>query len=343
MQIFHNPANAGLPDLPADYPSTVVSVGNYDGVHLGHRFLLARVVERAHALRARSLAVTFEPHPTHLLRPGAGPRLITPTLAERLDLLATTGIDAAAVLPFTAAFSQQSAEAFAHNVLLQQLRAVEVHEGDNFRFGHRARAGVDELSTLGSECGFAVHIYKALQIRGMDVSSSLIRQLVSTGDMRRARWLLGRPFSILSTPAHGRGIGSRLTVPTINFAAYDGLVPAAGVYVTRMQIAAGLPDEISPDELCPDEICPDELCFDAVTNVGTRPTFADASFAIESHLLDFSPPDFPIDLTETTPLRLTFFARLRDERQWPSPEALREQIGRDVLAARRYLRHLKHP
>jgi riboflavin kinase/FMN adenylyltransferase len=323
MQIFHNPTQTPA-ELPADFRSTVVSVGNYDGVHLGHRFLLARVVERAHALGARSLAVTFEPHPTHLLRPGAGPRLITPTLAERLDLLAATGIDATAVLPFTAAFSQQSAEAFARDVLLQQLRAVEVHEGDNFRFGHRARAGVEELSTLGGKFGFAVHIYKALQIRGMDVSSSLIRQLVSEGDMRRARWLLGRPFSILSTQAHGRGIGSRLTVPTINFAAYDGLVPAAGVYVTRMQIAAGLPDE---------------LCFDAVTNIGTRPTFADASFAIESHLLDFS----PVDLTETTPLRLTFLARLRDERQWPSPEALREQIGRDVQAARRYLRRLKHP
>lgn len=326
MQIFHNPTQTAA-ELPADFRSTVVSVGNYDGVHLGHRFLLARVVERARALGARSLAVTFEPHPTHLLRPGAGPRLITPTLAERLDLLATTGIDATAVLPFTAAFSQQSAEAFAHNVLLQQLRAVEVHEGDNFRFGHRAQAGVEELIALGAKFGFAVHIYKALQIRGMDVSSSLIRQLVSAGDMRRARWLLGRPFSILSTQAHGRGIGSRLTVPTINFAAYDGLVPAAGVYVTRMQIAAGLPDE---------------LCFDAVTNIGTRPTFADASFAIESHLLDFHPPDSPVDLTETTPLRLTFLARLRDERQWPSPEALREQIGRDVQAARRYLRRLKH-
>jgi riboflavin kinase/FMN adenylyltransferase len=326
MQIFHNPTQTAA-ELPADFRSTVVSVGNYDGVHLGHRFLLARVVERARALGARSLAVTFEPHPTHLLRPGAGPRLITPTLAERLDLLATTGIDATAVLPFTAAFSQQSAEAFAHNVLLQQLRAVEVHEGENFRFGHRAQAGVDELSALGGKFGFAVHIYKALQIRGMDVSSSLIRQLVSAGDMRRARWLLGRPFSILSTQAHGRGIGGRLTVPTINFAAYDGLVPAAGVYVTRMQIAAGLPDE---------------LCFDAVTNIGTRPTFADASFAIESHLLDFHPPDSPVDLTETTPLRLTFLARLRDERQWPSPEALREQIGRDVQAARRYLRRLKH-
>src|ERR1700727_2187430 len=268
MQIFHNPTQMPV-ELPADFRSTVVSVGNYDGVHLGHRFLLARVVERAQALGARSLAVTFEPHPTHLLRPGAGPHLITPSLAERLDLLATTGIDAAVVVPFTTEFSQQSAESFANNVLLHRLRAIEVHEGDNFRFGFRAQAGVEQLSALGKQLSFAVHIYKPFQIRGMDASSSRIRQLVSTGDVRRARWLLGRPFSILSTPAPGRGIGSRLTVPTINLAGYDGLVPAAGVYVTRMAIAAGTPDE---------------LCFDSGTNVGTRPTFADASFAIESHL-----------------------------------------------------------
>ena len=231
MQIFRDPAQ-----LPADYSSTVVSVGNYDGVHLGHRFLLARVVERARALGARSVAVTFEPHPTDLLRPGTGPRLITPTLAERLDLLSTTGIDAVVVFSFTAEFSRQSADSFARNVLLHRLHAAEVHEGDNFRFGYRAEAGVDELRALGTQLGFAVHIYPALQVRGMSVSSSLIRKLVSAGDLRRARWLLGRPFSILSTPAPGRGIGSRLTVPTINLAGYDGLVPAAGVYVTRMEV-----------------------------------------------------------------------------------------------------------
>jgi riboflavin kinase / FMN adenylyltransferase len=316
MQIFHDPAQ-----LPADYGTTVASVGNYDGVHLGHRFLLARVVERAHVLNARSVAVTFEPHPTHQLRTGAGSRLITPTLAERLDLLATTGIDATVVLPFTTEFSQQSAETFARQVLLERLRVIEVHEGDNFRFGHRAQGGVHELSALGTQLGFAVHIYQPLQVRGMDASSSRIRQLVSAGDVRRARWLLGRPFSILSTPAAGRGIGSRLTVPTINLAEYDALVPATGVYVSRMRVAAGIPDEI---------------CFDSVTNVGTRPTFADASFAIETHLLDFR----PVPLNEATPLRLSFLARLRDERQWPSPEALREQIGRDVQVARRYLRRL---
>lgn len=319
MQIFRDPAQ-----LPAEYGSAVVSVGNYDGVHLGHRFLLARVVERARALRARSVAVTFEPHPTHLLRPGAGPRLITPTLAERLDLLSTTGIDAAVVFSFTAEFSQQSAESFVRDVLLQRLHAVEVHEGDNFRFGYRAQAGVDELSALGTQLGFAVHVYQALQVRGMSVSSSLIRKLVSAGDVRRTRWLLGRPFSILSSPAPGRGIGSRLTVPTINLADYAFLVPAAGVYVTRMEVAVGAAEQ---------------ACFDAVTNVGTRPTFADASFAIESHLLDFR----PVLLDPTTPLRLTFLARLRDERQWPSPEALRQQIGRDVQTARRYLRRLARP
>jgi riboflavin kinase/FMN adenylyltransferase len=328
MQIFYDPA-----ELPSDYRSTVISVGNYDGVHRGHHFLLARIVERARALQARSLAVTFEPHPTRLLRPGAGPRLITPTLQERLHLLSATGINATVVLPFTTEFSQQSAESFARDVLLRRLRAVEVHEGDNFRFGYRAQAGVDELSALGSQLGFAVHIYKALQVRGMSVSSSLIRKLVSAGDIRSARWLLGRPFSILSTPAPGRGIGSRLTVPTINLADYDGLVPATGVYVTRIQIG---PETASPGT-APSRA--NEDCLDGVTNVGTRPTFADASFAIETHLLDFRPVPFD----QSTPLRVIFLARLRDERQWPSPEALREQIGRDVQAARRYLRHLPRP
>jgi riboflavin kinase / FMN adenylyltransferase len=314
MQIFTNPA-----ELPPDYRTTVLSVGNYDGVHRGHRYLLARLAERARTLQARSLAVTFEPHPTRLLRPGAGPRLITPTLEERLGLLSTTGIDATVVLPFTTEFSQQSAESFARDVLLHRLHAIEVHEGDNFRFGYRAQAGIDELAALGAQLGFAVQVYHALRIRGLSVSSSLIRKLVSAGDLRRARWLLGRPFSILSRPARGRGIGSRLTVPTINLAEYDGLVPATGVYITRVQI--------------------DNACFDAVTNVGTRPTFADASFAIESHLLDFH----PIPLDETTPLRVTFLASIREERKWPSPEALREQIGRDIQAARRYLRHLPRP
>ena len=319
MQIY-----SSLTELPNDEGPAVVSVGNFDGVHLGHRFLLARVVERARELHARAIAVTFEPHPMRILRSNGSPSLITPTLNERLQLLATTGVDATLIIPFTAEFSENSAEDFAVDVLMHHLGAIEVHEGSNFRFGYRAQGDVNELRRLGDECSFNVHVYDALQVRSMNVSSSSIRKLVAAGDVRRARWLLGRPFSILSTPAPGRGIGSRLTVPTINLAEYNGLVPAAGVYVTRMQVA---PDTTT------------DTCFDAVTNVGTRPTFADASFAIETHLLDFR----PIPLDQTTPLRLTFLARLRDERQWPTPEALREQIGHDVQNARRYLCRLPRP
>ena len=318
MQIFRNPG-----ELPADYGATALSVGNFDGVHRGHRFLLAKVIERSRLLHARSVAVTFEPHPSRLLKPEASPPLITPSLEERLALLAETNIDATVVLPFTAEFSRQSGTQFVQDVLLRKLRAVEVHEGANFRFGNRARSGVDELSTLGRQLGFGVHVYGARHVRGIAVSSSVIRQLIAEGDVRRARWLLGRPFAIRSTSAPGRGIGGRLTVPTINLAEYDGLVPAAGVYVTRMQV--------------------EKDCFDSVTNVGTRPTFGAPSFAIETHLLDFHPEVRPLHLTPETPLQLTFLARLREERRWPTPEALREQIGRDIVQARRYLRLLRAP
>ncbi len=315
MQTFRN-----LNELPADYGATVLSVGNFDGVHRGHRFLLEKVIERSRLLHAHSVAVTFEPHPTRLLKPESSPPLITPSLDERLALLAATQIDATVVLPFTAEFSRQSGSQFVQDVLLRQLRAVEVHEGANFRFGSRAQSGVNELSTLGRQLGFGVHVYGAQQVRGIAVSSSIIRKLIAEGDVRRGRWLLGRPFAIRSTPASGRGIGTRLTVPTINLAEYDGLVPAAGVYVTRMLVG--------------------DDCFDAVTNVGTRPTFGEPSFAIESHLLDFHPDIRPVELVPKTPLSLTFLARLREERRWPTPEALKEQIGRDILKAQHYLRRL---
>ena len=165
---------------------------------------------------------------------------------------------------------------------------------------------------MGEELGFAVHLHEAVRMRGLEVSSSAVRALVAAGDIRRARWMLGRPFSILSTPASGRGIGTRLLVPTVNLAAYDGLLPAFGVYVTRLKVNG--------------------RSFQAVTNVGNRPTFGEASFAIESHILNFE----PIDLADTTPLELEFLLRLRGEKTWPSPEALKAQIFKDVARAKRY-------
>ncbi len=304
-----------LSELPTPFGPVVATIGNFDGVHRGHRWVIAEVIARAKALGVGSLAITFDPHPARVLRPQLALPLITP-LPEKLRLLAATGIDAALVLSFDERFSHLTAREFADQVLHQAVHAAEVHEGENFRFGFQAEAGIDGLEQLGRELGFAVRVYTPRSLRGHIVSSSRIRHCITTGDVRSARTLLGRPFTILSTPASGRGYGTRYTVPTINLAPYLELLPAHGVYITMLTIGSG----------------PAAETFEAVTNVGNRPTFGADSFTVESHLLNFH----PIDLTEETPLELAFLHRLRPEMRWPSPEALREQIGRDVQRARRY-------
>jgi riboflavin kinase / FMN adenylyltransferase len=304
-----------LSEIPGGYGPSVVTVGNFDGVHLGHREILAAVTAEAQRTQARAVAITFDPHPDQLLRPAQAPLLVTP-LAERLRLLAETAIDAVLLLPFDATFAKLSPREFVERVLVSSLATRSVHEGRNFRFGRGAAGGVRELAALGAGLGFTVHAHEPVRVRGMEVSSSAIRALVRAGDVRRARWMLGRPFAILSTPATGRGIGTRLLVPTVNLAPYDGLLPALGVYVTRLKVNG--------------------RAFQSVTNVGNRPTFGEASFAVESHILNFE----PIDLSENTQIELEFLFRLRSERQWPSPEALKNQIFKDVARAKRYFRCL---
>ena len=310
MQVFRT-----LDELPAGYGPTVIAIGNFDGVHCGHRWIIDHARSCARNIGAKCIAVTFDPHPVRVLRPEAAPPLITP-MPERLRLLAETGLDATVVVPFTEKFSHMPAETFARDVLHHSLHSIEVHEGDTFRFGYQAQAGIAELIQLGHQYGFSVVAHHSRIVKGLPVSSSQIRQRVAAGDMSAARALLGRPFSILSNPARGRGIGTEQTVPTINLAPYTELLPANGVYITRMKIGDG----------------PDALTFNAVTNAGNRPTFGTVSFAVESHLLDFH----PVALTENTPLELAFLKRIRAEQHFPSPAALKTQILRDVAYAMRY-------
>ncbi|MGB9032557.1 MAG: riboflavin biosynthesis protein RibF [Acidobacteriaceae bacterium] len=312
MQIFRS-----ITEMPP-MPPTVAAIGNFDGVHRGHQEIIGRVIERARSLQAQSIAVTFDPHPLAVLRPAQAPKLITP-IAERLRLLEQTGIDATLVLPFTQDFSLQTPREFAENVLRGALRVLEVHEGDSFRFGHGAAAGIEELHSLGQELGFGVVSHGSLTVRGVTVSSSEVRRRIVAGELSVARALLGRPFSILSIGVHGRGIGRKLTTPTINLAPYRELLPPDGVYVTRLRIGEGASAPI----------------FNAVTNAGSRPTFEGAGFAVESHLLD-GPPS--VELTERTPIEVCFLMRLREERRFPSQEALKAQILRDVVRAQRYFR-----
>jgi riboflavin kinase/FMN adenylyltransferase len=310
------PIYRSLAEVPADFGPCVAAIGNFDGVHLGHQKNLGAAAEEARARGMRSIAITFDPHPAQFLRPDDAPKLLT-FLPQRLELLVKTGVDAVLVLHFDQNLSHVTARDFARDVLVGGLGVRGIHEGGNFRFGHGARAGVNELRAFGEEFGFGVQVHPAVKVHGMEVSSSAVRKLIAAGDMRRARWMLGRTFDVRSTPVRGRGVGTRLLVPTVNMAPYEGLLPGAGVYVTRLTVG--------------------DRCFEAVTNVGNRPTFEGVGFGVETHILNFE----PVELADETPLRLEFLLRLRGEIQWPSTEALKAQILRDVARAKRYFRLLE--
>jgi riboflavin kinase/FMN adenylyltransferase len=305
------PVYRSLDEVPRNFGPAIAAIGNFDGVHRGHQQILAAAAAEAKERGMRSIAITFNPHPAQFLYPREAPKLLT-FLPERLRLLAKTGVDAILVLPFDEALSRVTAGDFVRNVLVGLLQIRGIHEGGNFRFGHGAKAGIHELRAFGDEFGFTVRVHPAVRVHGLEVSSSAVRTLVAEGDVRRARWMLGRVFGVHSNPAKGRGVGTKLLVPTVNFAPYEGLLPGFGVYVTRLTI--------------------DAKCFEAVTNVGNRPTFEGVGFGVETHILNFT----PVDLTDDTPLRLDFLYRLRGEMQWPSTEALKAQIFKDVVRAKRY-------
>ena len=308
MQIFHT-----LDEIPADFGPALVSVGNFDGVHRAHAHVLGEIVSRARASGAKAVAITFEPHPSRILRPEAQFKLLTPT-PEKLRLLAATGIDAVLLLPFGRDLSLMTPRQFAERILKKKLHTREMHEGYNFRFGHKAAGDMTLLADLGREMGFEVRVSPEMKLRGESVSSSRIRELVRDGRVSRARHLLARPFCILGTPGRGRGYGSKYTVPTINLARYEELLPKDGVYITWTRVGTER--------------------FDSVTNVGNRPTFGPDLFAVETHLLNFH----EIELTPETEVEICFLERLRDEIKFPSVDALREQIAHDVKKARRYFK-----
>jgi riboflavin kinase/FMN adenylyltransferase len=305
------PVYRSVEEIPAGFGPSVAAIGNFDGVHRGHQEILGSVVAEARSQGAKAVAVTFDPHPEKVLRPERAPKLLTLT-PERLRLLGETGVDAVVLLTFDQALARVPPREFVSRVLVGALGVRGLHEGGNFRFGYRAAAGVKELTEFGAEFGFAVHVHKAVQVHRLEVSSSAVRELVAAGDMKRARWMLGRPFGVRSTPVRDRGVGGKLLVPTVNLAPYEGLLPAYGIYVTQLTIG--------------------ERCFQGATYIGNRPTFEGAGFSVETHILDFE----PVDMDADTRLHLEFLLRLRDDQKFPNPEILKAQIMRDVAKAKRY-------
>ncbi len=294
-------------------PETVLTVGSFDGVHLGHQRILRSVVERARATARLAAAVTFDPHPPKVLRPGEGPPLIA-TLAQRLAGLERCGLDAALVLRFDLELSRLSPEEFVRGILVEKLGARVILVGENFRFGHRQAGDVRLLAAFGQRFGFDVEIAPPVVVRGEVVSSTAIRQAVQLGRVEFAARLLGQPFALTGEIRPGSGRGGRIVFPTLNLAAEQELRPAIGVYATETRVAGQL--------------------YRSATNVGVRPTFDGGGVTVESHLLDFS------EKITDGPMEVHFWKRLREERKFAGPEALRAQISNDLARTRRFFERL---
>jgi len=300
----------GLPPVPPEAPPAAVALGVFDGVHLGHRAILGLAVSHARAAGMQSIACTFDPHPMEVLQPGRAPLPIT-TLDERLVLIEGCGLDLAVVLPFTRELASIEPEAFVKDVLVTRLGARDVVVGFNHRFGRGARGDAAMLRSLGERLGFRTHVVEPLVVDGVAVSSTEIRAALQRGDLAMAGRLLGRAYTLSGSIAHGAGRGRTLGFPTANLLPSRPVLVAPGVYACTAEVA-GRKER-------------------AVVNVGVRPTFGETALAVEAYLLDFAG-----DLYGQT-MTLTFVSRIREERRFPSVEALTSQIESDAEEARRRL------
>jgi phosphoribosyl 1,2-cyclic phosphate phosphodiesterase len=296
---------------------SVLAIGNYDGIHLGHQRVLAFAMTRAKDSGAVSTALTFEPPPLKVLRPDSAPLRIS-TNQQRLEWFGALGIEAAVVLPFTPELAALSPEDFVDEILVRQLQVRAIVVGDNFRFGHRQAGDVKFLRDLGMRYGFEVVVHTPVALDGQIVSSTLIRKQIAEGDVTHAARLLGRPFVLTGEVIRGTGTGRKFLFPTLNLKPDQELLPARGVYITRTVLEGETSSHRS------------------VTNIGMRPTFNGSGLTIETHLLDYSGNFAPRHI------EIRFWKRLRNEKKFASPDDLRLQIARDISTANRFFARLRH-
>jgi riboflavin kinase/FMN adenylyltransferase len=300
----------GIEALDAPRSGSVVAIGTFDGVHLGHRGLIMQTMERAGELDAAGVVLTWDRHPATILRPDKVPALLA-SPERKLELLEAAGIDVVAILAFDQPFSQMSPEEFIDRVLVKGLRARAIYVGRNWRFGHKAAGNVDLLQATGAASGFEVDGVELQTVAGDVVSSSRVRRAITDGDMELARVLLGRPFDIDGRVVEGAARGKDLGFPTANLQVDPRLArPPLGIYAGMGRLG--------------------ELSYEAAISVGVNPTFGGTEgtspVSVEAHLLDFN------DEIYGQTLRLEFHTRLRDEKRFDSVDDLITQIQADVTA-----------
>ncbi len=306
----------GLDSLAEPLSAPAVTIGNFDGVHLGHVAILEKVVAEARTRGGAALVLSFDPHPSRVLAPERAPRLLT-TEEQKFKLLEAAGVDVVLITLFTLEFSRLPPRAFVEEIIHQRLKAAAVCIGANFRFGHRQAGDAALLVELGKELGIAVTLVEPVVVRGQVASSSAVRQLVAEGDVCAAARLLGRPFALTGPVQRGEGRGRQLGFPTLNFVPEQECLPPNGVYITETLIEGG--------------------AHPSATNVGVRPTFDGNRLLVESHLLDYS------DSVQPARVAVLFHERLREEQKFPSPDALKAQIASDVARARQFFSHKEKP
>jgi riboflavin kinase/FMN adenylyltransferase len=304
MRLFHGTDNAGI------HRPTVLTLGVFDGLHLGHQLIMQTGVERARATGSVPTVVTFDPHPRAVLHPESAPPLLQ-TFDQKIEAFGVLGIEQTIVVRFTKQFSSIRAADFLSDVIVDRLHAQEVYLGKGFAFGHEREGNIDLLKSVGAELGFIAGEVPEVRLRGARVSSSKIRGLLAAGQVNLARRMLGRPYGVEGRVERGAERGHKLGFPTANLHPHNRVIPRNGVYVTGTLI--------------------DGQWRRSVTNVGLRPTFADAvEPSVETFVLNWD-GDLYGDV-----VRVRFLYRLRDERKFNSIDELKRQITRDVERANNY-------
>jgi riboflavin kinase/FMN adenylyltransferase len=295
---------------------SILAIGNFDGIHLGHQAILRQAVELAAKSGAVATALTFEPSPLKVLRPESAPKRIS-TPEQRLEWFRAVDVESAVVLAFTLELSRLAPQEFVESILVGELQVRAVLVGENFRFGHRQAGDTALLRQLGAVHGFEVIALAPVAAHGEVVSSTVIRREIAAGDVAQAGRLLGRPYVLTGEIASGTGTGRKFTFPTLNLVPEQELLPAPGVYITRTLLAG------------------ESRSRRSVTNIGVRPTFNGTTLTVETHLLDFGGEIVP------RRMELRFWKRLRSEKKFSGPEELRAQIARDIRAANRFFTLLR--
>ncbi len=314
MEIFR-----GISELSRSFRSPVLTLGNFDGVHLGHQAILDPVIARARSLEGESVLYTFEPHPRRVLQPEGNLRLLD-TFEQKVETLEALGLDAIVAEPFDREFALITSEHFIHHHIHECLAPVEVYVGYDFHFGRDRKGSMRMLTELGPHLGFAVTVVPEVQVAGRDVNSTRIRELLGQGAVEEAALLLGRPFCARGEVIEGNRRGRTIGFPTANLAPETEILPAPGVYFGHLRCLDG-------DSKWQGKSLP------VVTNVGFRPTFHDGrDLVAEAHVIDFTG-----DLYGAL-IDLTFEGRIREERRFDSVDALSTQIARDVEEARLLLK-----